>query len=150
MNESFLAGARVTRVLLRRRLCVSVLAVDRFRDSLEACYGIFDGDRNEEVPRLLQCTMGDVLCEELQHSSVDGVFMCNTFLTSHRWGRFQENKNGFYICRLQLVNLFDLDVFLFPASSWTGSWAWLVRNWAPPPCCATFTVTRRNQAASSA
>ncbi|XP_041835866.1 PH domain leucine-rich repeat-containing protein phosphatase 2 isoform X1 [Melanotaenia boesemani] len=68
----------------RNKLCVSVLAVDRFRDSVEACYGIFDGDRNEEVPRLLQCTMGDVLCEELQHSSIDSVYMCNTFLTSHR------------------------------------------------------------------
>ncbi|XP_030579431.1 PH domain leucine-rich repeat-containing protein phosphatase 2 [Archocentrus centrarchus] len=68
----------------RNKLCVSVLALDHFRDSVEACYGIFDGDRNEEVPRLLQCTMGDVLCEELQHSSVDNVYMCNTFLTSHR------------------------------------------------------------------
>ncbi|KAM4592668.1 PH domain leucine-rich repeat-containing protein phosphatase 2 [Odontesthes bonariensis] len=68
----------------RNKLCVSVLAVDRFGDSVEACYGIFDGDRNEEVPRLLQCTMGDVLCEELQHSSIDNVYMCNTFLTSHR------------------------------------------------------------------
>lgn len=66
------------------RLCVSVLAVDQFGDGVEACYGIFDGDRNEEVPRLLQCTMGDVLCEELQHSTVDSVYMCNTFLTSHR------------------------------------------------------------------
>ncbi|XP_040891787.1 PH domain leucine-rich repeat-containing protein phosphatase 2 [Toxotes jaculatrix] len=68
----------------RNKLCVSVLTVDRFGDGVEACYGIFDGDRNEEVPRLLQCTMGDVLCEELQHSSVDSVYMCNTFLTSHR------------------------------------------------------------------
>ncbi|KAM8894097.1 PH domain leucine-rich repeat-containing protein phosphatase 2 isoform 2-T2 [Spinachia spinachia] len=68
----------------RNKLCVSVLAMDRFGDGVEACYGIFDGDRNEEVPRLLQCTMGDVLCEELQHSSIDSVYMCNTFLTSHR------------------------------------------------------------------
>ncbi|XP_068428112.1 PH domain leucine-rich repeat-containing protein phosphatase 2 isoform X1 [Clinocottus analis] len=68
----------------RNKLCVSVMAVDRFGDGVEACYGIFDGDRNEEVPRLLQCTMGDVLCEELQHSSIDNVYMCNTFLTSHR------------------------------------------------------------------
>ncbi|KAF3686428.1 PH domain leucine-rich repeat-containing protein phosphatase 2 [Channa argus] len=66
------------------RLCVSVLAVDQFADGVEACYGIFDGDRNEEVPRLLQCTMGDVLCEELQHSTIDSVYMCNTFITSHR------------------------------------------------------------------
>ncbi|XP_053369723.1 PH domain leucine-rich repeat-containing protein phosphatase 2 [Clarias gariepinus] len=68
----------------RNKLCVSVLAMDRFGDGTEAVYGIFDGDRNEEVPRLLQCTMGDVLAEELQHSSVDTVYMCNTFLTSHR------------------------------------------------------------------
>ncbi|XP_006641403.3 PH domain leucine-rich repeat-containing protein phosphatase 2 [Lepisosteus oculatus] len=68
----------------RNKLCVSVLAVDRFGDSVEAAYGIFDGDRNEEVPRLLQCTMGDVLAEEIQHSSVDTVYMSNTFLTSHR------------------------------------------------------------------
>ncbi|XP_046898195.1 LOW QUALITY PROTEIN: PH domain leucine-rich repeat-containing protein phosphatase 2 [Hypomesus transpacificus] len=68
----------------RNKLCVSVLAVDRFGDSAEAAYGIFDGDRNEEVPRLLQCTMGDVLSEELQHSSMDSVYMSNTFLTSHR------------------------------------------------------------------
>ncbi len=63
---------------------MSVLAVDRFGDSPEAAYGIFDGDRNEEISRLLQCTMGDVLAEEIQHSSVDSVYMCNTFLTSHR------------------------------------------------------------------
>ncbi|XP_052417358.1 PH domain leucine-rich repeat-containing protein phosphatase 2-like [Carassius gibelio] len=68
----------------RNKLCVSVLAVDRFGDSPEAAYGIFDGDRNEEVSRLLQCTMGDVLAEEIQHSSVDRVYMSNTFLTSHR------------------------------------------------------------------
>lgn len=84
-------------MLIRHRLCVSVLAVDRFRDSLEACYGIFDGDRNEEVPRLLQCTMGDVLCEELQHSSVDSVFMCNTFLTSHRLGCFQTERGFAFV-----------------------------------------------------
>ncbi|XP_059927962.1 PH domain leucine-rich repeat-containing protein phosphatase 2 [Gadus macrocephalus] len=68
----------------RNKLCVSVLAMDRFGDGLGAVYGLFDGDRNEEVPRLLQCTMGDVLSEELQHSSVDRVYMSNTFLTSHR------------------------------------------------------------------
>ncbi|KAK7913103.1 hypothetical protein WMY93_013314 [Mugilogobius chulae] len=68
----------------RNKLCVSILTVDQLGDSAEACYGVFDGDRNEEVPRLLQCTMGDVLCEEIQHSSTDSVYMSNTFLTSHR------------------------------------------------------------------
>ncbi|CAL9701878.1 unnamed protein product [Knipowitschia caucasica] len=68
----------------RNKLCVSVLAIDQLGDSTEACYGVFDGDRNEEIPRLLQCTMGDVLCEEIQNSSIDSVYMSNTFLTSHR------------------------------------------------------------------
>nr|XP_006006406.1 PREDICTED: PH domain leucine-rich repeat-containing protein phosphatase 2 [Latimeria chalumnae] len=68
----------------KNKLCVSVLAVDNFTDGVEALYGMFDGDKNEEVPRLLQCTMGDVLSEEVQQSSVDAVYMTNTFLVSHR------------------------------------------------------------------
>ncbi|KAG8437490.1 hypothetical protein GDO86_008264 [Hymenochirus boettgeri] len=67
----------------RNKLCVSSLAVADFGDGCEALYGIFDGDRNEEVPRLLQCTMGDVLLEEIQRSSCSKSFMCLTFLVSH-------------------------------------------------------------------
>lgn len=92
-----------------------MLAVDHFRDSVEACYGIFDGDRNEEVPRLLQCTMGDVLCEELQHSSVDTVFMCNTFLTSHRWVYmyFKSETDMLHACRRQLFTFSAPDSTFF-------------------------------------
>ncbi|KAM4018468.1 PH domain leucine-rich repeat-containing protein phosphatase 2 [Anomaloglossus baeobatrachus] len=68
----------------RNKLCVSSLAVCDFAEGVEALYGMFDGDKNEEVPRLLQCTMGDVLLEELQQSSCDQTFMCHTFLVSHR------------------------------------------------------------------
>ncbi|XP_036782822.2 PH domain leucine-rich repeat-containing protein phosphatase 2 isoform X2 [Manis pentadactyla] len=68
----------------RNKLCVSALAVDNFAEGVGAVYGVFDGDRNEELPRLLQCTMADVLLEELQQSSHDVVFMTNTFLVSHR------------------------------------------------------------------
>uniref|UniRef100_A0A8C5QJR9 PH domain leucine-rich repeat-containing protein phosphatase 2 n=1 Tax=Leptobrachium leishanense TaxID=445787 RepID=A0A8C5QJR9_9ANUR len=68
----------------RNKLCISSLAVGDFAEGLEALYGMFDGDRNEEVPRLLQCTMGDVLLEEMQQSSCDRTFMCHTFLVSHR------------------------------------------------------------------
>ncbi|XP_072278632.1 PH domain leucine-rich repeat-containing protein phosphatase 2 [Pyxicephalus adspersus] len=68
----------------RNKLCVSSLAVSDFADGVEALYGMFDGDKNEEVPRLLQCTMGDVLLEELQQSNCDRTFMCHTFLVSHR------------------------------------------------------------------
>ncbi|CAN2389443.1 PH domain and leucine rich repeat protein phosphatase [Pristimantis euphronides] len=68
----------------RNKLCVSSLAVSDFAEGVEALYGMFDGDKNEEVPRLLQCTMGDVLLEEVQQSSCDRTFMCHTFLVSHR------------------------------------------------------------------
>ncbi|XP_068115845.1 PH domain leucine-rich repeat-containing protein phosphatase 2 isoform X2 [Hyperolius riggenbachi] len=68
----------------RNKLCVSSLAVGDFTDGVEALYGMFDGDKNEEVPRLLQCTMGDVLLEEMQQSDCDRTFMCHTFLVSHR------------------------------------------------------------------
>ncbi|XP_030099411.1 PH domain leucine-rich repeat-containing protein phosphatase 2 isoform X3 [Mus musculus] len=68
----------------RNKLCVSALAMDNFAEGVGAVYGMFDGDRNEELPRLLQCTMADVLLEEVQHSTNDTVFMTNTFLVSHR------------------------------------------------------------------
>lgn len=68
----------------RNKLCVSTLAVDNFAEGVGAVYGMFDGDRNEELPRLLQCTMADVLLEELQQSAHDTVFMANTFVVSHR------------------------------------------------------------------
>uniref|UniRef100_A0A7M4EQ29 PH domain leucine-rich repeat-containing protein phosphatase 2 n=1 Tax=Crocodylus porosus TaxID=8502 RepID=A0A7M4EQ29_CROPO len=68
----------------RNKLCVASLALGSFAEGMEAVYGMFDGDRNEELPRLLQCTMADVLLEELQQSSTDMVFMTSTFLVSHR------------------------------------------------------------------
>ncbi|NXO94723.1 PHLP2 phosphatase, partial [Certhia brachydactyla] len=66
----------------RNKLCVSSLALGSFAEGVEAVYGMFDGDKNEELPRLLQCTMADVLLEEVQQS--DTMFMSNTFLVSHR------------------------------------------------------------------
>lgn len=63
---------------------MSALAVESFAEGVGAVYGMFDGDRNEELPRLLQCTMADVLLEEVQQSANDTVFMVNTFLVSHR------------------------------------------------------------------
>ncbi|OCT56542.1 PH domain leucine-rich repeat-containing protein phosphatase 2 [Xenopus laevis] len=67
----------------KNKLCVSSLAVADFAEEVEALYGMFDGDKNEEVPRLLQCTVGDVLLEEIQRSSCDKAFMGLTFLVSH-------------------------------------------------------------------
>ncbi|CAM9137265.1 unnamed protein product [Lampetra planeri] len=69
---------------VRNKLCVAALALDRFCGVREALYGIFDGDHNVEVPYLLQCTMGDVLAEELQRGQWQEDYMINTFLTMQR------------------------------------------------------------------
>lgn len=66
------------------RLCVAALALDSFCGIREALYGVFDGDRNVEVPYLLQCTMGDVLAEELHGNQRQEDYMTNTFLTMQR------------------------------------------------------------------
>uniref|UniRef100_A0A3B3C876 PH domain and leucine rich repeat protein phosphatase 1 n=1 Tax=Oryzias melastigma TaxID=30732 RepID=A0A3B3C876_ORYME len=69
---------------VRNKLCVAALAQDSFCGIREALYGVFDGDRNAEVPHLLQCTMGDVLAEELHRGQRQEDYMSNTFLTMQR------------------------------------------------------------------
>ena len=67
------------------RLCVAALALDSFCGIREALYGVFDGDRNVEVPYLLQCTMNDVLAEELHKTKSEEDYMTNTFLVMQRY-----------------------------------------------------------------
>ncbi|MEQ2269521.1 PH domain leucine-rich repeat-containing protein phosphatase 1 [Xenotaenia resolanae] len=69
---------------VKNKLCVAALAQDTFCGTREALYGVFDGDRNVEVPYLLQCTMGDVLAEELHRGPWQEDYMTNTFLTMQR------------------------------------------------------------------
>ncbi|KAM8874297.1 PH domain leucine-rich repeat protein phosphatase 1-like [Spinachia spinachia] len=69
---------------VKNKLCVAALALDAFCGIREALYGVFDGDKNVEVPYLLQCTMGDVLAEELHGGQRQGDPMTNTFLTMQR------------------------------------------------------------------
>nr|XP_020457584.1 PH domain leucine-rich repeat protein phosphatase 1-like [Monopterus albus] len=69
---------------VKNKLCVAALALDSFCGTCEALYGVFDGDRNVEVPYLLQCTMGDVLAEELHRCQRQEDYMINTFLTMQR------------------------------------------------------------------
>uniref|UniRef100_A0A3Q3X046 protein-serine/threonine phosphatase n=1 Tax=Mola mola TaxID=94237 RepID=A0A3Q3X046_MOLML len=66
------------------RLCVAALSVNSFCGSREALYGVFDGDRNVEVPYLLQCTMNDVLAEELHKTKSEEDYMTHTFLVMQR------------------------------------------------------------------
>ncbi|KAK5869489.1 hypothetical protein PBY51_024198 [Eleginops maclovinus] len=69
---------------VKNKLCVAALALDSFCGIREALYGVFDGDKNVEVPYLLQCTMGDVLAEELHRGQRQEDYMTNTFLTMQR------------------------------------------------------------------
>ncbi|ELW71279.1 PH domain leucine-rich repeat-containing protein phosphatase 1 [Tupaia chinensis] len=66
------------------KLCVAALSVNNFCDNREALYGVFDGDRNVEVPYLLQCTMSDILAEELQKTKNEEEYMVNTFIVMQR------------------------------------------------------------------
>ncbi|KAM7126974.1 PH domain leucine-rich repeat-containing protein phosphatase 1 isoform 2-T2 [Molossus nigricans] len=69
---------------VKNKLCVAALSVNNFCDSREALYGVFDGDRNVEVPYLLQCTMSDILAEELQKTKNEEEYMVNTFIVMQR------------------------------------------------------------------
>ncbi|XP_034411272.1 PH domain leucine-rich repeat-containing protein phosphatase 1 [Cyclopterus lumpus] len=69
---------------VKNKLCVAALTVNSFCGSREALYGVFDGDRNVEVPYLLQCTMNDVLAEELHKTKSEEDYMTNTFLVMQR------------------------------------------------------------------
>uniref|UniRef100_A0A3B5M8V8 protein-serine/threonine phosphatase n=1 Tax=Xiphophorus couchianus TaxID=32473 RepID=A0A3B5M8V8_9TELE len=69
---------------VKNKLCVAALSVNSFCGSREALYGVFDGDRNVEVPYLLQCTMNDVLAEEIHKTKSEEDYMTNTFLVMQR------------------------------------------------------------------
>uniref|UniRef100_A0A8C7YFK6 protein-serine/threonine phosphatase n=1 Tax=Oryzias sinensis TaxID=183150 RepID=A0A8C7YFK6_9TELE len=69
---------------VKNKLCVAALSVNSFCGSREALYGVFDGDRNVEVPYLLQCTMNDVLAEERHKTKSEEDYMTNTFLVMQR------------------------------------------------------------------
>ncbi|MEE6465238.1 hypothetical protein FKM82_006504 [Ascaphus truei] len=69
---------------VKNKLCVASLLVNNLCDNREALYGVFDGDRNVEVPSLLQCTMSDILADELQKTKSEEEYMGNTFLVMQR------------------------------------------------------------------
>lgn len=69
---------------VKNKLCVAALSVNSFCGNREALYGVFDGDRNVEVPYLLQCTMNDILAEELHKTKSEEDYMTNTFLVMQR------------------------------------------------------------------
>ncbi|KAM6454210.1 PH domain leucine-rich repeat-containing protein phosphatase 1 isoform 1-T1 [Liasis olivaceus] len=69
---------------VKNKLCVAALSANNFCENREALYGVFDGDRNVEIPYLLQCTMSDILAEELQKTKNEEEYMINTFIVMQR------------------------------------------------------------------
>lgn len=63
---------------------MAALSANNFCENREALYGVFDGDRNVEIPYLLQCTMSDILAEELQKTKNEEEYMINTFIVMQR------------------------------------------------------------------
>lgn len=99
-------------ILSSFRLCVAALSVNSFCGSREALYGVFDGDRNVEVPYLLQCTMNDVLAEEIHKTKSEEDYMTNTFLVMQRFA-IDSTCLIFTVCNKFLICLKNL--ILFPS-----------------------------------
>lgn len=95
---------------------MAALALDSFCGIREALYGVFDGDKNVEVPNLLQCTMGDVLAEELHRNQREEDYMTSTFLTMQRYTHGWPSLEQFGVFHYSLV-LFSFHFFSLKCDS---------------------------------
>ena len=66
------------------RLCISALRLLKFRKVNEALFAMFDGGRNNEVPKLLASTVPQILCDELDNPMTSSDYMKYTMLAAHR------------------------------------------------------------------
>lgn len=56
----------------------------KFGSENESLFGMFDGGRNNEVPKLLMETMADIVREEMSHYKTSRDYMKYSLLTAHR------------------------------------------------------------------
>lgn len=121
------------------RLCVAALSVNSFCGSREALYGVFDGDRNVEVPYLLQCTMNDVLAEEIHKTKSEEDYMTNTFLVMQRYTTASISLLSQIILILLLNEFFFFSFFFLTVLE---NLELQDRNWAAQQLCVTSATTQ--------
>lgn len=56
----------------------------KFGSENESLFGMFDGGRNNEVPKLLMETMAEIVREEMSHYKTSHDYMKYSLLTAHR------------------------------------------------------------------
>lgn len=78
-----------------------MLSPNNFCDNQEAIYGVFDGNRNVELPYLLQCPMSDILAEELRKLKKEDEYMVNTFIVMQRKLGTAGQKLGAILCHIK-------------------------------------------------
>lgn len=66
------------------RLCIAMIKQLKFGSENESFFGMFDGGRNNEVPKVLVEIMGDIVREEMSHHQTSKTYMKYALLTAHR------------------------------------------------------------------